>query len=175
MLETSRLILKPGTLADAPNLVILNSDPEVVRYTGDGPLRNILEAEEVVKERLIPQFQKYRMGRFNTFLKDGTFIGWCGLKYFPENDEVDLGYRLMKKYWGQGYATEASKICLKYGFETLGLKRIVARAMPENVNSIKVMQKLGMTFRGYKHDPTDPHPFIFFDITSDEFKKCADS
>lgn len=175
MLETPRLILRPGTLADAPNLVILNSDPEVVRYTGDSALQNILEAESIVKERLIPQFNQYKMGRFSAFLKDGTFIGWCGLKYFPETDEVDLGYRFMKKYWGQGYATESSKACLKYGFETLGLKRIVARAMPENVNSIKVMQKLGMTFRGYHHDPTDPHPFVFFDITHDEYKKCAES
>ncbi len=92
-------------------------------------------------------------------LKDGTFLGWCGLKYFPETDEVDLGYRFMKKYWGKGYATESSRACLNYGFHELKLKRIMAKAMPENKDSLKVMQKLGMVFRGYHHDPTDPHPF----------------
>lgn len=173
MLETTRLILKPGTLQDAPHLLVLNSDPEVVRFTGDVSLLNILEAEKLVKERLIPQFEKYRMSRFSTFLKDGTYIGWCGLKYFPETNEVDLGYRFMKKYWGKGYATEASQICLKYGFETLGLKRIIAKAMPDNIGSIKVMQKLGMNFRGYVNDPTDPHPFVLYEMTLEQYQKCA--
>jgi ribosomal-protein-alanine N-acetyltransferase len=173
MLETERLILKPGTLADAPHLLDLNRDPEVVRYTGDTSLLNILEAENLVKQRLIPQFQQYKMSRFSTFLKDGTYIGWCGLKFFPETQEVDLGYRLKKKFWGKGYATEASFRCLKYGFETLGLKRIIAKAMPDNVGSIKVMQKLKMTFRGYVNDPTDPQAFVLYDMTAEEFKKCA--
>lgn len=172
MLETSRLTLKPGTLADAPHLLQLNSDPDVVRYTGDASLFNLLEAEKVVKERLIPQFEKYKMSRFSVFLKDGTYIGWCGLKYFPEQDEVDLGYRFMKKFWGKGFATEASLACLEYGFETLKLKRILAKAMPDNVGSLKVMQKLGMTFRGHHHDPTDPHAFVLYDMTAEEYKKC---
>ena len=174
MLETERLILRPGNLADAPFLLDLNSDPDVIRYTGDVSLTNILEAEKLVKERLIPQFSQYKMSRFSTFLKDGTYIGWCGLKFFPETQEVDLGYRFKKMYWGKGYATEASFITLKYGFETLGLKRIIAKAMPANVGSIKVMQKLKMTFRGYVNDPTDPHSFVLYDLTQDEFRKCVE-
>lgn len=171
MLETDRLILRPGTLEDVPHLFELNSDYEVVRYTGETSFNNFLEAESIVKERLIPQFQKYRMGRFTVLLKDGTFIGWCGLKYFPETNEVDLGYRFMQKFWGKGYATEATHITLKYGFETLGLNRIIAKAMPENIGSIKVLQKMGMTFRGYVKDPTDPCPFILYDLIASEFKK----
>ena len=172
MLETSRLTLKVANLQEAPFMMELNSDPEVIRYTGDTSQGSILEAETVIKERLLPQFEKYRMGRFSVYLKDGTYIGWCGLRFFPENNEVDLGYRFMKKYWGQGYASEASRICLKYGFETLKLKCIIAKAMPENIASIKVMQKLFMTFRGYHNDPTDPQGFIRYDITADEFKRC---
>ena len=169
MIETQRLILRPGTLEDAPNLVILNSDYEVVRYTGDGPLANLLEAQNLVRERLIPQYAQYKMSRFTTLLKDGTYIGWCGLKYFPETDEVDLGYRFMKKYWGQGYATEASIAMLDYGFNTLNLKRIVARAMPENVGSLKVLQKIGMTFRGYKKEEGFTSPWVTYDIRKEEF------
>jgi RimJ/RimL family protein N-acetyltransferase len=170
MLETDRLFLRPQTYDDIPNLIVLNSDPEVVRYTGEGALANAQEARVQFEERIMTQWQKYKMGRFSVALKDGTFLGWCGLKYHLETDEVDLGYRFMKKFWGKGYATEASRASLIYGFETLKIERIIAKAMPDNKNSIKVLLKLGMTFRGYHHDPTDPHPFILYDLKSSEWR-----
>lgn len=175
MLETSRLFIRPAVMEDAYNLFTLNSDPEVVRYTGDASFTSMMDAQNIIKERMIAQFDKHKMSRFMVFLKDDTFIGWSGLKYFPETNEVDLGYRFMKRFWGQGYATESSKVWLKYGFETLNLPKIIAKAMPENTASIKVMQKLGMTFRGFVHDPTDPMPLVLFDITKAEYLKCADS
>lgn len=171
MLETNRLILSQHTLADASNLFTLNSDPDVVRYTGDGAFSSVVDAHNLVRDRMIPQFEKYRMSRLKVVRKeDNAYLGWCGLKYFPETNEVDLGYRFMKKYWGMGYATEASRVCLEYGFMTLNLPRIIAKAMPDNKGSIKVMQKLGMTFRGYVHDPTDPCPFILYDMKKSEFR-----
>jgi ribosomal-protein-alanine N-acetyltransferase len=171
MFETDRLIIRPAKIEDSRLLFDLNSDPEVVRYTGDTSFTTLLDAQNVIRDRLISDFEKYKMGRFMVFLKDGSFLGWCGLKYFPETNEVDLGYRFYKKHWGKGFATESSKAMLQYGFEALNLKRIIAKAMPENVNSIKVMHKLGMTFRGYVHDPTDPHPFVLFDMTQAEYRK----
>ena len=118
-----------------------------------------------------PQFQQYKMGRFATTLKDGTFLGWCGLRYFPETKEVDLGYRFHRRFWGQGFATEAATAALKYGFENLGLQRIIAKAMPENTASLKVMQKLGMTFRGLIKDPCEPHPLVVYDMTLEEYRR----
>lgn len=168
--QTDRLILRLQNFGDAPSLVELHSDREVVRYTGDAPLSNVAEARALLEEKVFPQWKRYKMGRFAVTLTDGTFLGWCGLKYHPETDEVDLGYRFMKKYWGQGYATESSRASLDYGFQHLKLGRIIAKAMPENTDSIKVMQKLGMTFRGYHHDPTDPHAFILYDVTGSEWK-----
>ncbi len=175
MLETTRLILRPAIIEDAHNLYILNSDPEVVRYTGDESISNTIDAQKLIRERMFTQFNLYKMGRFTVLLKDGTYLGWCGLKYFPETNEVDLGYRFAKKYWGMGFATESSLVCMQYGFETLDLKRIIAKAMPANVGSIKVLQKLGMTFRGYVNDPTDPHSFLLYDQTQSEYKLCANS
>ena len=168
--ETERLILRLQTLEDAQNLVEMNSDPEVIRYTGDGYLKNMAEAQTLLTERVFSQWQKYKMGRFAVTLKNKTFLGWCGLKFHPETDEVDLGYRFMKKHWGKGYATESSRASLDYGFKILKLERIIAKAMPDNKDSLKVMQKLGMTFRGYHHDPTDPQPFIVYDIKNTEWK-----
>ena len=170
MLETERLILRLQTYDDIQNLITLNSDPDVVRYTGEGSLANVQEAKALLDERILPQWKNYKMGRFSVLLKDGTYLGWCGLKYHPETDEVDLGYRFMKKFWGKGYATESSRASLNYGFHTLKLDRIIAKAMPANKDSIKVMQKLGMNFRGYHHDPTDPHPFILYDLKKTEWK-----
>jgi ribosomal-protein-alanine N-acetyltransferase len=169
IIETERLILRLQTFEDAPFLVKLNSDPEVVRYTGDGSLTNIAEARALLEERVFPQWQKYKMGRFTVTLKNGEPLGWCGLRYFPELNETDLGYRFMKKHWGKGFATEASRASLEYGFKTLKLERIIAKAMPDNKDSIKVMQKLGMSFRGYHHDPTDPQPFILYDLKKSEW------
>ena len=80
------------------------------------------------------------------YKQDDLFIGFCGLKYLPEEDEVDLGYRFVKAYWGMGLATESGKAALDYGFNELGLKRIIALALADNVGSIRVMEKLGMRF-----------------------------
>lgn len=172
MLETARLILSVGKISEAPQMLELNSDPEVTRYTQD-PLHHLHEAENIIRERILPQWEKYKMGRFTVRLKDGTYIGWCGLRFFPEYDEVDLGYRLMRKYWGQGHATEASQAVLKYGFETLSLKRIMAKAVPENISSIKIMQKLGMTFRGYRNETHDIHSHVVYDLSLEEYRRCA--
>lgn len=168
--ETERLILRPQTYDDAQSLIEMNSDPEVIRYTGDSALANTADAHSLLEQKVFPQWQKHKMGRFTVTLKDGTYVGWCGLKFHPETNEVDLGYRFLKKYWGKGYATESSRASLEYGFKILKLERIIAKAMPDNKESIKVMQKLGMTFRGYHHDPTDPHAFILYEMKRSEWK-----
>ena len=172
MLETGRLILKPMTSADVSHLFELNSDPEVVRYTGDSLSQNLADAQRILNELVFPQFQKYQMGRMSVFLKDGNYLGWCGLKFDPISTEVDLGYRFLKKFWGNGFATEASQASLKYGFEHLKLKKILARSMPENKASLKVIHKLGMTFRGLNLDANYPQGFLLYDLTDKEYQLC---
>jgi len=93
---------------------------------------------------------------------DNRFIGFTGLKYLDDLDEVDVGYRLVREYWGRGLATEATRPTIDYGFEKLGLKRIIAAALPENVGSIRVMEKLGMHFE--KKLIYDGHETVFYVI-----------
>ena len=96
VIETERLLLRTFTEEDAPLLFELNSDPAVTVYTLD-LMKDPAEAERVVREVIIPQYQRYNHGRWATLLKDGgEFIGWCGLKYITERNEVDLGYRFKK-------------------------------------------------------------------------------
>ena len=157
VIETDRLLVRKFTEDDAPLLYDLNLDPEVIRYTHD-PLTDVEEARKVLEEVILPQYILYDHGRWAVHLRSGLeFIGWCGLKYLTETNEVDLGYRFKKNFWGNGYATEAARACVKYGFATLNLQRIVGRALPANLASIKVLEKCGMEYlheemmHGYLH------------------------
>jgi ribosomal-protein-alanine N-acetyltransferase len=146
IIETSRLLLRTFTTDDAPLLYELNHDPEVIKYTGD-PMKDMNQAKQVLEQLILPQYALYNYGRWAVHVKPGLeFIGWCGLKNRPERNEIDLGYRFMKRSWGKGYATEAAFACIKYGFEKLNLHCITGRAMPANVASLKVLEKCGMTF-----------------------------
>ena len=74
-------------------------------------------------------------------------MGWCGLKYTVELDEFDVGYRFFKQFWNFGYATEAARACLEVGFTRYDMPVIVGRAMAENQASIRVLEKIGLTFQ----------------------------
>lgn len=156
VIETKRLLLRTFTGEDAPLIYNLNLDPEVTRFTGD-PIKDIKQAKEVLEQSILPQYTLYNHGRWAVHVKpELEYIGWCGLKTRPEGNEIDLGYRLMKKAWGNGYATEAAYACLKYGFEKLNLPRIVGRAMPENIASLRVLEKCNMQF--VCEEIVDGHP-----------------
>jgi len=146
--ETPRLLLRQFTIEDAPLILALNSDPEVVKYVHEPTLRTEEDAKNILLNNILPQYKK-DLGRWAIHIKDNKeFIGWCGLKYRPELDEIDLGYRLSQKAWGKGLATEAAKHTLDHGFKTLTLGLITGRAHIENIASIKVLEKIGMNFIG---------------------------
>ena len=117
-------------------------------------MRDTAHAHEVLQKAILPQYALYGYGRWAVHSKTGPgplakgFIGWCGLKKRPEVNEIDLGYRFMKEYWGKGFASEAAAASLRYGFEKLGIKRIVGRALPQNLASLRVLEKCGMTYIG---------------------------
>ena len=144
-LETERLLLRPHTEADAADFVTLNSEAIVVQYTGDKTMHSKAEALDIFRNIVFPQYEKYDMGRLAVVLKStGEYIGWCGIKYLEDEAIYDLGYRFMPKHWGKGYATEAAQASLNEGVTHYKLSKIIARAMPENIGSIKVMQHIGM-------------------------------
>ena len=146
ILETERLFLSEFTIEDAQLLIDLNSNPNVTRYIGDGPLKNLEEAKDLLLNTLFPQYPN-KLGRWAVHLKStNEFIGWCGLKYISQLDEIDLGYRFFENHWGKGYATESAKAALDYGFNVLKLNTIVGRAAIENTNSVKVLEKVGLKF-----------------------------
>lgn len=141
--ETDRLLLRELNISDAENFYKLNSDPDVIKFTGDNKFSSVYEAKTFLVN--YTEYEKYGYGRWAVLSKtDDQFLGWCGLKY-NEEQMVDLGFRFFKKYWGNGFATEAAKGCLNYGFSELHLKTIVGRALKKNIASVKVLEKIGMT------------------------------
>jgi len=144
VLRTRRLLFRELHPDDAEDWVRLNSDPAVLRYTGDVPFRSVDEARRFLAG--YDQYRRFGMGRWSLFLQEGgSFVGWCGLKRSPERGgEVDLGFRLHRAWWGRGLATEAARASLAHGFERLALDRIVGRAMEENLASHRILEKIGM-------------------------------
>jgi ribosomal-protein-alanine N-acetyltransferase len=155
ILETARLRLREFTLADAQLIYDLNDDPEVIRYVGDPACADLNAARAVLQNIILPQYRKYKLGRWAAELKDtGECIGWCGIKKLEDSGEYDLGYRFFKRHWGKGYGTELAKATLAFGHTERKLKRIKAMARVENTASLNVLEKIGMKFagHGFEHD-----------------------
>jgi RimJ/RimL family protein N-acetyltransferase len=147
ILETDRVILREYIEEDAEAFFDLNRDPEVLRYTGDDALVSLEQARNVLRDHPMTDYRRYGFGRWACLLKsNGTNIGYVGLKYLEERDEVDLGFRLLRTHWSRGLATEASRAVIRHGFDHLGLGRIIGLARPENHASIRVLEKVGMHF-----------------------------
>lgn len=144
---TKRIAHRAFTVDDAAVAFALNSDVDVLRYTGDIPLTSVDDARNFIAD--YPDFETIGYGRWACVLRETeTVIGFCGLKHLPDLNVVDIGFRFLPRYWGQGFGTEACSACVSFGFETIGLQRIVAFVMPENIASIRVLEKSGMLFDG---------------------------
>jgi RimJ/RimL family protein N-acetyltransferase len=149
ILETERLILREYTEDDAPAFFRLNSDPEVMRYVPDKPMTSVDQAREILINHPIADYAEHGFGRLACLLKEsGEHIGFCGLKYLKEIEDIDLGFRFVPSQWGKGLATEAGVPSIRYGFEELELDHIIGLAEPDNRASIRVLEKVGMKFTG---------------------------
>ena len=144
-LETRRLRLRLFTLDDLPVMFKLNSDPDVIKYA-DTPARDLQEARQRLEQGPLSDYEKYGYGRFAVEWKEtGKVIGFCGIKYLPEIDLPEVGFRYLKEYWGRGIGTEAARVCVDFARDDLKIKKLIALIIPENTASIRVAEKLGMT------------------------------
>ncbi|OWA37699.1 GNAT family N-acetyltransferase [Saccharibacillus sp. O16] len=149
MYETSRLLLREYTLNDLNFLMSMTSDPETMRYIGDG---SILD-EEQTKERLERYRSRYSTGeglglRLAIRKEDHIPVGHAGLipQIIEGTSELEVGYWLAGGFRGQGYATELAIACRDYGFQVLGKQRLVSIIKFDNLPSIQVAKKNGMSY-----------------------------
>ena len=149
ILVTNRLILREMKLSDAEALFEMESNPKVHHYLWNKPLTNTSEVHSYI-EFVRAQYIQNNIGRFVVILKEtNQLIGWAGLKYNTEmvNNKVDfydIGYRLSEKFWGKGYAIEASFAWLDYGFNVMKIKLLEAAAHADNIASNRILQKIGL-------------------------------
>lgn len=166
IVKTPRLVLKRFSLRDAAGFYELNADPEVLRFTGDVPFASVAETRNFI--RAYSHYEQYGFGRWSVHRIDTKeYVGFCGLNFSASKTEVDLGFRFQRRFWGQGYATEAGFAALRVGFSTYGLEKIVGRAMKENTASIHVLEKLGMTYE--KEFDEDGRRWMQLSILRDDF------
>ena len=154
--ESTRLIIREFEVEDSISLMDVFGDEEVMRY-GDGV--KTLEWVEYSVREMRKDYHVPGYGKWAVVAKDSTaLLGYCGLEDLDINgkQEVAIGYRLARPYWGQGYASEAAIAVRDYGLHALKLKRLVATIDPDNTASIRVVQKAGFIYE--KDIMLDTHP-----------------
>lgn len=167
MIETERLIFRRFVDGDLPLLIEQRSDPEVNRYLG-GPERQNAEALSTRMRFYMDCYEKFGFGMCPMIWKaSGEIIGTAGIQPLEDTGDIEVGYSIIKSYWGRGIGTEAARGWLKYGFDVAGLERMVAVAVVGNVASQNIMKKLGMRFE--KVEEHYGEDCSFYAISKEEF------
>lgn len=162
IIETERLYLREILPEDAPGMFEMDSDPEVHRFLGRSPVKCLAESMDDI-QHIRQQYQDFGVARLAIIEKETDhFVGWGGLKFITESmngfqNFHDLGYRLIRRYWGMGYAKESAKGVIRYAFEDLQLPVIYAIADLEHKASRNVLESSGFSFvNSFEYDG-DPH------------------
>jgi RimJ/RimL family protein N-acetyltransferase len=158
-LPTPRLILRPWRAEDSEPFAAMFADPEVMEFLM--PVADRAAIDGVIG-RIQQHFDQHGFGWWAAEVPGvAPFIGFIGLSHVGFDAHftpaVEIGWRLARRYWGQGYATEGARAALAAGFTQLGCNEIVSLTRPNNTRSRRVMERIGMTY-----DPADDfdHPRV---------------
>jgi RimJ/RimL family protein N-acetyltransferase len=149
-LQTLRLEMREFVAADLDDLLRLASDARVMRYIGDG--RPFSRAKtEAMLARILRYYALYPdLGIWYATRRDsGAFVGWFSLKYAGRSPDVEIGYWLLPAAWGRGFATEGAAALLAYGFDDVGLDRVIGVTHPANRASQRVLMNAGLADEGW--------------------------
>ncbi|MFE6158318.1 GNAT family N-acetyltransferase [Streptomyces sp. NPDC056486] len=158
LIQTPRLVLRRWRDADVAPMTLINSDPEVMRWIGDGSAHDGEEQTRSTMARWEHGWETEGFGLFAVEVRaTGELAGFTGLSvphYLPEvMPAVEIGWRLGRSFWGQGLATEAARAALDFGLTDRGLERIVSIVQVGNDASERIMNKLGMRVERGTFDP----------------------
>jgi RimJ/RimL family protein N-acetyltransferase len=173
MLETERLLLRALSADDADSLHRISNEPNVRLYLWDDE-----PISEATVKSLIAQgarmFSKERIGVFGIRMRGREdLLGFCGFVRLEGMEESELWYELTQKVWGRGLATEAAWACVRYAFEDVGMERVIAGADAPNTASLRVIEKLGMSYLG-NINPSAPEEPYFALYREDFFAALAE-
>ncbi|MBA3445664.1 MAG: GNAT family N-acetyltransferase [Gemmatimonadales bacterium] len=176
VLETKRLKLRLITLDDGEFILELLNDPDFVRFVGDKGVRTIDDACRYILSGPKASYDRYGFGLWLVELQSPKLsIGICGLLKREPLEDADLGFAFLPRFRSCGYARESASAVLQHGREVLGLKRIVAITDRDNAGSIRVLEKLGMSFeRMIRMSPDQPEIELHAsEVTVDHEDRCA--
>ena len=146
ILETQRLVLRRLNLDDAPFILELVNEPAWLEFIGDKNVHSLDDARKYILNGPIEMYARLGFGFYLVQLKQGSAIGICGLIKREGLDDVDIGFALLSRFSGQGYALEAAQAVMDYARTILKVNRIVAITKPANEKSIKLLARLGLHF-----------------------------
>lgn len=176
MIRTERLLLRRWRDADREPFAAMNADPAVVEHL-QGPMSR--EGSDDFIDRIERHWDEHGWGLWAVEVPDvASFIGYVGLwpADYVEPGMVEVGWRLAREHWGHGYATEAARAALEYGFTDVGLAEIVSFTVPQNERSWRVMERIGLVRDpggDFDHPRVDPvvHPelvrHVFYRLSRD--------
>ncbi|RMB63226.1 N-acetyltransferase [Dokdonia sinensis] len=164
--NTERLHLRPATLNDASFILELLNMPKWIQYIGDRNVHSITDAENYIKERMMPQLERLGYGNYTVVRKeDGALMGCCGLYNREGLEGVDIGFSFLPQYEKKGYAYEASRCLLDGAFAKFDLDRVGAITLEENTSSRRLLEKLELKFVKMITLETDDTELMYYEIT----------
>ncbi|PGU40530.1 GNAT family N-acetyltransferase [Bacillus cereus] len=147
VLETERLVLRWFDIKDAPFILELVNDPAWIQFIGDKRIKNLDDAKKYILNGPVDMYNKMGFGLYLVERKeDLTPLGMCGLIKRDSLEDVDIGFAFLEKFRSKGYGFESASAVVDYGVQKLGLKRIVAITTIDNINSGKLLEKVGLQF-----------------------------
>ncbi|WP_341519291.1 GNAT family N-acetyltransferase [Bacillus paramobilis] len=147
VLETERLVLRWFDIKDAPFILELVNDPAWIQFIGDKRIKNLEDAKKYILNGPVDMYNKMGFGLYLVERKeDLTPLGMCGLIKRDTLEDVDIGFAFLEKFRSKGYGFESASAVIGYGVQKLGLKRIVAITTIDNINSGKLLEKVGLQF-----------------------------
>jgi RimJ/RimL family protein N-acetyltransferase len=164
--ETERLVLRELSPNDAVFLCELLNDPSWLQNIGDRNVRTPQDAERYIHEKFIGSYKSFGFGMYLAELKNaGSPVGLCGLVKRDSLPDPDVGFALLPRFWNQGYAFEATKAVMSYARTGLNLSKLLAIVKPDNVSSIKLLERLGFCPQGVYHPPNGATDLTLYEIT----------
>ncbi|OAK33516.1 GNAT family N-acetyltransferase [Bacillus wiedmannii] len=147
VLETERLVLRWFDIKDAPFILELVNDPAWIQFIGDKRIKNLDDAKKYILNGPVDMYNKMGFGLYLVERKeDFTPLGMCGLIKRDSLEDVDIGFAFLEKFRSKGYGFESASAVIDYGVRNLGMKRIVAITTIDNINSGKLLEKVGLQF-----------------------------
>ena len=163
--QSERLIIKPTLEEDAELIYQLMNSPKFIKYVGNRQIYSVEDAEKYIQDKMLPQLHSHGYSNYSLInKKNGAKIGICGLFDRKGLDGIDIGFGILPKYEGLGYAFESSSKIIKAGFEELEIPEIKAITNKENISSQNLLVKLGFKLKETIMLPNESDELLLYKI-----------